>query len=253
MSFVLSAIFSAVRDLVRFKIAWIMIWPIMVAIVVWSSVGYLYWDSISALILQGTSEYGIGEWLNNLESGWVASSIQGLLQFIIFTPLVIMTVLIITSIFVMPALIKMVANRNFPNLKREYGGTVAGSIINAVLASGIYLIMWGITLPLWAVGAGIIVPFVAAAFMNQQLFRYDALSEHANKQEIEVICTENRYSLWMLGLLTGLIQFVPVVNLLAPVFTALAFIHFGLDHLQLLRVKQEKLTAVKQEAVSDSN
>ncbi len=253
MSFVFNAFFSALRDLVRFKIAWLMIWPIMVAVIFWSGVGYFYWDSLSALILQGTSEYGIGEWLNNLESGWVASSIQGLLQFIIFTPLVIMTILIITSIFIMPALIKMVANRNYPNLKREFGGTVVGSIVNALLASGIYLIMWGITLPLWAVGAGIIVPFVAAAFMNQQLFRYDALSEHANKQEIKVICTENRNSLWMLGLLTGLIQFVPFINLLAPVFTALAFIHFGLGHLQLLRAKQEKLANDKRDALSDAD
>jgi hypothetical protein len=34
---------------------------------------------------------------------------------------------------------------------------------------------------------------------------------------------------------TGMIQFVPFLNLLAPIFTALAFIHFGLEHLQQLR------------------
>jgi uncharacterized protein involved in cysteine biosynthesis len=104
-----------------------------------------------------------------------------------------------------------------------------------LLASGIFILIWIVTLPLWTVGAGLLVPFVAVAFMNQQLFRYDALSEHANKQEIKTICAENRYSLWSLGLLTGFIQFVPILNFVAPIFTALAFIHFGLEHLKRLR------------------
>ena len=182
----------------------------------------------------------IGEWLKNVEPDWIASGIQGLLHIIVFVPLVIITTLIITAIFVMPALIKLVANRYYPDLKREHGGTVSGSIINAILASGIFILIWVITLPLWTVGAGIIIPFVAAAFMNQQLFRYDALSEHASKQEIKIVCASNRYSLWGLGLLTGLIQFVPLLNLLAPIFTALAFIHFGLEHLRLLRAENEK-------------
>ena len=38
-----------------------------------------------------------------------------------------------------------------------------------------------------------------------------------------------------LGLLTGLLQFVPLLNLFAPVLTALAFIHFGLARLADLR------------------
>ena len=78
--------------------------------------------------------------------------------------------------------------------------------------------------------------------MNQQLFRYDALSEHASKQEIKMICASNRYSLWGLGLLTSLIQFVPLLNLLAPIFTALVFIHFGLAHLKILRAKNHNAT-----------
>jgi uncharacterized protein involved in cysteine biosynthesis len=140
----------------------------------------------------------------------------------------------------MPALIKLVAKRYYPELEREYGGTINGSIINAILAIGIFILIWIITLPLWPVGAGIFIPFVAAAFMNQQLFRYDALSEHASKQEIKTIFATKKYSLWGLGLITGLIQFVPFLNLLAPIFTALAFIHYGLAQLKLLRATNEK-------------
>ena len=240
MSFLFKAIINAVRDLVRFKIAWIIVWPILAATFFWFIIGYIFWDNLSELIYRAFSEIGIGEWLKNIEPDWIASGVQSLLHIIIFTPLIIITTLIITTIFVMPALIKLVADRNYPELKRENGGTLSGSIINAVLASGIFVLVWIITLPLWTMGIGIVVPFVAAAFMNQQLFRYDALSEHASKQEIKIICAANRFSLWGLGLLTGFIQFIPLLNLLAPIFTALAFIHFGLEHLKRLRVESGK-------------
>jgi uncharacterized protein involved in cysteine biosynthesis len=42
-------------------------------------------------------------------------------------------------------------------------------------------------------------------------------------------------ALWGLGLLTGLVQFIPFFNLFAPVLAALAFIHFGLARLAALR------------------
>ncbi|MBS0425058.1 MAG: EI24 domain-containing protein [Proteobacteria bacterium] len=235
MSFIFKATASAFRDLIRFKIAWIVVWPIFVSILFWLIIGFIFRENFSELIILFLNEAGIGEWLQNLGSDWVSTVIENLIYLMVYIPLVIVTTLIITAIFVMPALINLVANRDYPELKRKYGGSIAGSIINAMLASGVFILIWVVTVPLWAVGAGIIVPFVAAAFMNQQLFRYDALSEHATKQEIKLICAQNRYSLWGLGLLTGLIQFVPVLNLLAPIFTALAFIHFGLDHLKLVR------------------
>ncbi len=240
MSFIFKATASAFRDLIRFKIAWIVVWPIFVSILFWLIIGFIFRENFSELIVLFLNEAGIGEWLQNLGSDWVSAVIENFIYLMVYIPLVIVTTLIITAIFVMPALINLVANRDYPELKRKYGGSIAGSIINAMLASGVFILIWVVTVPLWAVGAGIIVPFVAAAFMNQQLFRYDALSEHATKQEIKLICAQNRYSLWGLGLLTGLIQFVPVLNLLAPIFTALAFIHFGLDHLKLLRVGDEE-------------
>lgn len=240
MSFIVRATTSACRDLIRFKIAWIIIWPILVSTLLWLIIGFIFQDSFSELILLVLSEMGIGEWLQNMESGWITSGIQSLIHIILFIPLVIITTLLITTIFVMPALIKLVAKRSYPELKRKHGGTLGGSIVNAILASAIFILIWIITVPLWAVGAGIIIPFVAAAFMNQQLFRYDALSEHASEQEIKIICASNRYSLWGLGLLTGLFQFVPILNLMAPIFTALAFIHFGLEHLKLLRAENVK-------------
>ncbi|WP_295625631.1 EI24 domain-containing protein [uncultured Nitrosomonas sp.] len=238
MSIVFKAIVSAFRDLFRLGIAWTIVWPLIASVLFWLIVGFIFQNNFSEIIYQILGEIGIGEWLRNLEPDWIASLVLGLFNLLMFIPLVIVTTLVITAIFVLPALINLVARRFYPDLKRENGGSISGSIVNAIMASVIFIFIWIVSLPLWAFGVGVIIPFVAAAFMNQQLFRYDALAEHATKYEINRICSENRYSLWGLGLLTGLVQFIPFINLLAPIFTALAFIHFGLEHLKYLRMKE---------------
>ena len=80
-----------------------------------------------------------------------------------------------------------------------------------------------------------IVPFVAAAYLNQRLFRYDAIAEHASAAEMATLFRNERGGWWGLGVLTGLVQFVPLLNLLGPVFAALAFIHYGLARLDQQR------------------
>ena len=150
----------------------------------------------------------------------------------------------------MPALIHLVADRDYPQLERENGGGIRGSLLNALLAIGIFIAIWLITLPLWLVGAGVVIPFVAAAYLNQRLFRYDALAEHASQEEMRAIFSSWRPLLWGLGLLTGLVQFIPILNLFAPVLAALAFIHFGLARLENLRhcrdcVKSDWIVAMR--------
>jgi uncharacterized protein involved in cysteine biosynthesis len=56
---------------------------------------------------------------------------------------------------------------------------------------------------------------------------------------------QERSSWWGLGLLTGLVQFVPLLNLLGPVVAALAFIHFGLARL----ARQRSPSGPRQNAV----
>jgi uncharacterized protein involved in cysteine biosynthesis len=153
----------------------------------------------------------------------------------LFVPLVMLTALVLTALFGMPALIRVVAERDYPELRRENGGGLVGSLWNAVVAIVLFVALWLVTLPLWLIGIGVIVPFVAAAWLNQRLFRYDAIAEHASADEMAALFKQERSGWWGLGLLTGLVQFVPLLNLLGPVFAALAFIHFGLARLNAQR------------------
>jgi len=235
MTPILDALARALRDLVSLRVLWVVIWPMLVAGLLWLVLAVVFWSTFSGWIAQGLDAIGIQAWLTGLEPVWIASGIQLVVHLLLFVPLVMLTALVITALFAMPALIRLVAERDYPQLKRENGGGLAGSVWNAVIAIALFVALWMVTLPLWLIGVGVIVPFVAAAYLNQRLFRYDAIAEHASADEMTALFKNGRGGWWGLGLLTGLVQFVPLLNLLGPVFAALAFIHYGLARVQQQR------------------
>jgi uncharacterized protein involved in cysteine biosynthesis len=92
-----------------------------------------------------------------------------------------------------------------------------------------FVLLWVVTIPLWLLGPlAAPVPLLLSAYVNQRLFRYDALSDHANAAEMKQIFDLSRGRLFLLGLITGLLYFIPPLNLIAPIYAALAFIHFCL-------------------------
>ncbi|MBI1283713.1 MAG: hypothetical protein GC183_05190 [Thiobacillus sp.] len=238
MTAVLDAFARALRDLFSLRVLWVVVWPMLLAMLLWLALGITFWGTFSAWIAQGLDAIGIQDWLTDLEPVWIANGIQALLHLTLFVPLVMLTALVLTALFGMPALIRVVAERDYPLLGRAAGGGLVGSLWNAVIAITVFVILWVFALPLWLIGVGVIIPFVAAAYLNQRLFRYDAIAEHASAEEMTALFRNARGGWWGLGLLTGLVQFVPLLNLLAPVLAALAFIHYG-----LARLKQERTSA----------
>jgi uncharacterized protein involved in cysteine biosynthesis len=98
------------------------------------------------------------------------------------------------------------------------------------------LAIWIVTLPLWLTGVLVpVLPLVLAAYLNQRLFRYDALSEHASPEEFRAILQTSWGRMYLLGVMLALLYYVPLLNLLVPVLSGLAFTHFGVAQLQELR------------------
>ena len=136
----------------------------------------------------------------------------------------------------MPAMVNHVAQKNYPELARARGGSTAGSIGNATLAIGLYVAGWVVSLPLWLFSPlALLIPVILLAYLNQRLFRYDALAEHASREEYAQLIERATPRLYLLGAVVSLVQFVPLLNLFAPVYVALAFIHLCLAELQQLR------------------
>jgi CysZ protein len=82
-----------------------------------------------------------------------------------------------------------------------------------------------------------VLPLLWGAWLNQRTFRFDALAEHATRGELQagLVAREPQPLLAWPGLGTAAVAYVPLVNLLAPAFTALVFVHLGLAALRRRR------------------
>jgi uncharacterized protein involved in cysteine biosynthesis len=136
----------------------------------------------------------------------------------------------------MPVIVPLVGARHFPRLERRRGGTVAGSVRNAATSIALFAALWFLSLPLWLTGIGaLVLPALISAQFNQRVFRYDALAEHASAGEYRAVVQEAGGRLYALGLVLAALYYVPVINLLVPVLSGLAFTHLCLGELESLR------------------
>jgi uncharacterized protein involved in cysteine biosynthesis len=215
----------------------IVLMPIAVALLLWIVLSILFWRDAATWIGSGVGSW-LGQWIPWGSSiGAVAAHVALFLAVAIAT---LATSAAITAVFGMPAIVAFVAGREFPTLARRAGGSFAGSVANATIALGVFLPLWILSLPLWLFGpVGIAVQILLSALLNQRLFRYDALAEHATRAEIDAIIAGNRRRLFLLGVGTACVALVPFVNLLAPTCAGIAFTRFCLGELAAVRGREQ--------------
>ncbi|MCZ7563686.1 MAG: EI24 domain-containing protein [Burkholderiales bacterium] len=237
MSEILQAVSRAARDLLHPKMLWLVAWPLGVSLLVWLLLAVVFGDDAVAWLSTTLEGSAIGRWMSAwLPVGAVVTGLGWVLLVVLLVPLVLATASVIIGIFSMPAMVEHVAGRSYPDLQHRRGGTIAGSIWNAVVGVAFFVGLGLVSLPLWLVPP--LWPFLAALLMgllNQRMFRYDALAEHAAADEMRELFRRHRREFFGLGVLVSLLSYVPFAGLVVPVAAGLAFIHYGLARLAGLR------------------
>jgi hypothetical protein len=240
------ALLQALAHLLHPRMLWLMLWPVIVALVLWSTVAFflLGWiiARLAARLDQLFHEAFFFLALDFTDWALIAAKV---LLYLAFIPLVYMTALILLSTFGMPAMVDHVARRSYPELERRRGGGALGSAWNGAVAllgmAGLVIV----TLPLWIFPPlWPLIPLLVMAWANQRLLRYDALAEHADPQEMAAIFRERRAGLYLLGLLLALAAYIPLVGFFVPAFFALAFIHYLLAALAARRQLRPSMEAM---------
>ena len=237
MNAILNALARALVSLMHPRMLWLMVWPVLIALGIWVTLAALYWSEAARRIDFQLHQWPVYEWAVSI---WpltlVAAWFGWLLLLLLFVPAVLITAVLIISVVSMPAMAAHVGERDYPGLARRKGGTLAGSVWNAVAALVLFALLFAVSLPLWLVPPlWPVLPVVLFGYFNQRVFRYDALAEHATAAEIAEIVRRHRGELFLLGVALALIGHVPVLGLFMPVYGGLAFIHFALSRLGELR------------------
>lgn len=236
MQQVFAALAAGARDLFHARILAVALVPPLAALAVWGAFAWAFADDWARRVsdwLATTSWLG---WVTH----WGLSSVfifaSGIAAFALLLPVMLITAVLVADLVAMPVVVPWVGERRFPGLEQRKGGTVAGSVLNAAVTIVVFGVLWVVTLPLWFTGVGaLVLPPVLSAYLNQRLFRYDALAEHASEAEYRAVVAGRGGRLYLLGFVLALLYYVPLVNLAVPALSALAFTHLCLGELARLR------------------
>ena len=233
MNDLFSAFSRAARDLFTPAVFWRVLWPPFAALASCIAVGLSVWQPALAQLelLVPTLPWTGFEWV----AQWAAM----FLLIAGFVALFYFTTILLVAIVVLPGLITRVARQDYPDLGRHGENVFIGSLLTTLGATLVYLIGGLLSLPLLLIpGAILVVPLVWTGWVNQRTFRFDALAEHATRAELAELIKADRGGYFLAGVGCAALAHVPVVNFLVPGYTALVFVHLGLQRLRALRSRQ---------------
>ncbi len=240
-----SALLRAFISLLHPKMLLLMVWPMVVAVLLWLALAVAFWSRAAHWVDLQFQATDTVQWMFTVwPLALLATHLAWIVLVIALVPLILVTAVLIIGVFSMPAMVMHVSASNYPALARRAGGSFAGSSWNALVAIVVFVLLAAATLPLWLVPPfWPLLPVLLFAYLNQRVFRYDALAEHASPEEISEIVSRHRGELFGLGVVVAVFGHIPILGFFVPVYGGLVYIHFCLERLQALRAAPLQATA----------
>lgn len=262
MSLFLDSFWRAVAYCLHPRVIVLSLLPLLAMVVLAVGLGWLYWDAaVQATFgwLQSMALFAtFGQWLSDAGLGGLKNVMAPLIIIAGITPLVILAVLLLVAMLMMPAVVKLVERRRFAQLERKHGGSFLQSALWSLGSTVLALAALVVSIPLWLIPPLILVlPPLIWGWLTYRVMAFDALAEHASREERRAIVREHRLWLLAMGVGTGYLGaapsvlwasgwfFVAAFPVLVPVaiwiytlvfaFASLWFAHYCLAALEQLR------------------
>ena len=264
MNLLLDSFWRAAAYCLRPRVILLSLLPLAVPAGVALALGWLFWDealaAVSAWLAASSWFSTAAAWLASLGWSHVGAVIAPLVLALAITPLVVVGSVVVVAWVMTPALLTLVASRRFPQLERKKGGSFAASIARSLGSTALAVVALVVSIPLWLIPPLILVlPPLIWGWLTYRVMSFDALAEHASREERRVLVQRHRLRLLGIGILTGYLGAAPSVVwasgivfaaafvVLLPVaiwiytlvfaFSSLWFIHYGLAALESLRAE----------------
>src|SRR2546427_2877059 len=126
MNAIVNALARAFVSLLHPKMLWLMVWPVIVALVIWVTLAMLYWGEaaqwVAAQLHQWPPyEWAVSVWPLRLIAAWFG----WILLLLLFVPVVLITAVLIISVASMPAMVAHVGGGRLPGVPPPEGRPVS--------------------------------------------------------------------------------------------------------------------------------
>jgi Sulfate transporter CysZ/Etoposide-induced protein 2.4 len=203
--------------------------PLAVMVALSLGLGYFYWDAslewVRGLLESSDLLKSVWAWLQGVGAGNLKTVVAPLIVIFTLTPLIVLLSLLLVATFMGPALASLVAERRFAHLERKRGGSLATSIAWSLGSTVVALLALVISVPLWLVPPLILIlPPLIWGWLTYRVMAFDALSEHASKEERREVFRRHRPWLLGIGVLTGYLGAAPSIVWASGALFAAAFV-----------------------------
>jgi MFS family permease len=228
MGLLLDSFWRAAAYCLRPRVIVLSLVPLLLMAVLALILGYFYWDaavhSMRSLLEASTLLAGFWGWLQGWGMGDVTTVMAPLMVVLLATPVLVVVSLLAVAVLMMPALVAMVADRRFPMLERKKGGSLVASLawsLGSTALAGVALV---VSIPLWLVPPLVLIlPPLIWGWLTYRVMVFDALADHASKEERQALFQRHRSSLLGIGILTGYLGAAPSIVWASGVVFAAAF------------------------------
>ena len=244
--------------------------PLAMLLVLSLSWGYFYWAPTQEWVRDMLDAWqllqGMLIWLESHGADGLQAVLIPLVVIFAITPVLVVVSLLAVSLMMSPAMTQLVVSRRFAHLAMKHGASVWTSLGWTLLSTLGALLAMAVTLPLWFVPPLMfVIPPLVWGWLSYRVMVFDALAQHASREERIAIGRQHRLWLLTIGVITGYMGGIPGVvwasgaafamafPLLIPLaiwlyalvfaFTSLWFTHYSLGALEKLRESTETVVA----------
>ena len=263
MNQVLDAFWRAVAYCLHPKVILLSLLPLLLAAALSGGMAYFYWeDAVRGLrtLLESWSVVGsLLDWLGSIGGESFRTVLVPIIIIALAVPVIVIVSLLLVAVMMTPALVKLVAQRRFPQLERKQGAAFWQSALWSLGYTAAALFALVLSLPLWLVPPLVmILPPLIWGWLTYQVFAFDVLAEHASADERHRLMREHRIPLLIMGMICGYLGAAPslvwafgvITVVLWPLlvvvtvwiytlvfaFASLWFAHYALAALERLRM-----------------
>lgn len=228
MGLLLDSFWRAAAYCMRPRVILFSLLPLLLMAAGGLALGYFYWDAavqgMRSLLDASALLVSFWGWLESWGLGDVTTVMAPLMVVLAVTPVLVMLSLLVVAVLMTPALVALVANRRFPVLERKKGGSFIASVAWSLSSTLLALVALVVSIPLWLVPPLVLIlPPLIWGWLTYRVMVFDALADHASKEERRELFRRHRSSLLGIGILTGYLGAAPSIVWASGVVFAAAF------------------------------
>jgi hypothetical protein len=203
--------------------------PLGLMIVLALGWGYYFWEPSvgwvrESLVTWTWAQLVLG-WMRVQGSPDLFVTLAPLLVIFAITPVLVVLCLLAVSWMMTPLLVNLVARRRFHGLERRHGASLLASLGWTIGCLLLAVVGFVLTLPLWLVPPFVmILPPLVWGWLTYRLMAFDALAQHATREERIEIMRRHRLPLLLMGLVAGYLGTVPSLFWASGALLAAAFL-----------------------------